>query len=237
MEKGNRIFGGLCLIAIAILVMLNQMDLLGIGMGLGKLIIIIIAVAMLVNGVAHKSFFGVFCPVGLLYLLFQDDLGFPTLSLWTVALLVALFSIGFRAIFPKKMRDVERIDYGKSQINPPKQSVTDTDNDGYVICSNKFGSLAKYVNTRDFKGANISNAFGELKVYFDQAVIINSPVTISVDNSFGATTIYVPRSWNIKTNFNVFAADCKVEQPTRNDGPEVYIGGNVNFGEVKVFYI
>ncbi len=57
-----------------------------------------------------------------------------------------------------------------------------------VYCSNSFGTTTKYVNSN-----NLECSFGEMKVYFDNAVVQNKSVEICVDVSFGSVELYIPR--------------------------------------------
>ncbi|MCI5620967.1 MAG: LiaF-related protein [Lachnospiraceae bacterium] len=99
-------------------------------------------------------------------------------------------------------------------------------------------ALAKYVNSTDFRGASVKNSFGELKVYFDKAIVLTSPIDIKLSNSFGELQVFVPKNWNVKLDVNVFAGDCKNEPHTGNeDWPQVRISGDVSFGEIQIIYV
>ena len=244
MKKTNRVFWGVALIALAVIIVLGQTGLFSITIGIGKIIAAVIAIGLIVNGIADKSYGAIFAGGGILWLLVDDILGFDMISVGTVIVVVILLSIGFEFLFPKnahkriKAEDHRWDDYEAGDKVGEHQQVTDTDVNGYITCTNRFGALAKYINSQDFKGGEIENSFGELKVYFDQAIVLNSPIEIRVSSSFGSVQLFVPRNWNVQTDISVFAGDIRDNHPISADtDPVVKISGSVSFGSLMIHYI
>ena len=241
MHSTKRVFWGLCFIVIAVMIILNQTGVMAVTLSAGKIIIGILALLLLVEGIINKEFGGIFLSLGLFWMTFGEMIGLPKVSVWVILLVVLLLTIGFNSIFPKKNKHFhwEKVEgYDKSNPVNEHQTITDMEENGYVYCSNHFGALAKYVNCSDFRGASVKNSFGELKVYFDRAYIVTSPVDINLNNSFGELQVFVPKDWNVKLNVSVFAGDCKNQYHTGNEnGPEVRISGSVSFGEIQIIYV
>lgn len=244
MKTTQRIFWGLVLIGAALFLILSQMGLITATVGIGTIIMGIICLSILVSGIANRSFGGIFFSLGLGWLIFGEMLGLPEVSWTTVLLIVILLSVGFHILFPNKSHRQHKHNgdkwgaYENEEEVGECQRVSDEENEGYVYSSNQFGATAKYINAQDFKGAELKNSFGEMKVYFDQAVIISSPVTLHVQNSFGEMQLFIPREWNVQHAVNLFAADMKENnKPVGTDGPIVRIEGNVSFGEITVTYV
>lgn len=244
MKKTNRFFWGVALIALAVLIILGQTGLLSITIGIGKMIAAVIAIGLIVNGLSDRSYGAIFAGAGILWLLADDLLGFDMVNAGTVIIVVILLAIGFEFLFPKnnhkriKKEDHKWEDYEAADKVGEHQQVTDTDVNGFITCTNRFGALAKYINSKDFKGGEIENSFGELKVYFDQAIILNSPIEIHVNSSFGSVQLFVPRSWNVQTDVAIFAGDVRDNHPVSSaTDPIVKIGGSVSFGSLMIHYI
>lgn len=249
MKTAERIFWGLVLIGAAVFLILNQMGLITATISIGMVVMGVICAAIFVSGVVNRSFGGVFFSLGLAWLVFDKVLGLPEVSWQIVLLIVALLTVGFHFIFPNKTRkhrnhvlhkahDDKWSAYEKEDEVGEHQKVTDETSNGYVVSTNSFGATAKYINEQDFKGAELKNSFGEMKVYFDSAVIVTSPITVKVQNSFGELQLFMPKGWNVQSNITVFAGDFKENnKPASGDGPTVYVEGNVSFGEIDVTYI
>ena len=142
-------------------------------------------------------------------------------------------------LFPHKSRkcgNKDRREYGEHDYSK-YQKTSEGEEDGFVTCANSFGALAKYVDTANFKGGRFQNSFGELKVYLDQAGTTQETVTVEVSNSFGQTTLYVPREWKVMQDISVFAGS--VEEGPCNGESRVtcYLKGSVSFGEIEIVYV
>ena len=107
-----------------------------------------------------------------------------------------------------------------------------------VYCSNSFGSTTKYINCNNLECAVIDCSFGEIKVYFDNAVVQNQTVEICVHLSFASIELYIPREWNVVQKANVFAGSIDEKNCNSSDGiPLVELVGDVSFGAVTIIYV
>lgn len=239
MKKAGRIFWGLGLITAAVFLVLSQMHLITAEISVWSALIGILCVAMLISSIADRSFGGIFFALGLAWLTFAETLGLPRVSFVSVAVIVILLTIGFNMLFPHKNRkggnrdgkEYGQYDYGKYQ------KTSEGEEDGFVTCANSFGALAKYVDTANFKGGRFQNSFGELKVYLDQARTTQETVMVEVSNSFGQTTLYIPREWKVMQDVSVFAGT--VEEGSCHEESQVtcYLKGSVSFGEIEIVYV
>ncbi|MDO5154470.1 MAG: LiaF-related protein [Eubacteriales bacterium] len=250
MKTSSRIFWGLILIAVAAYLIVFQLGLISIELNVGTIIMAILCLAIFVGSLCDRSFGGVFFSLGLAWVSLGKLFGLPTISPWLALLIVVILTAGFHLLFPnakvnKKTHNHNKHhnhekwdDYADEHKIGEHQKVSESEEDGFVFCTNTFGQIAKYINTNNFKGANLSNTFGELKVYFDNALIVDSPIEIQVSNSFGSMQLFVPKDWNVVHDIHVFAGDAR-EQNHNNASttPVVNISGNVNFGEIQIIYI
>ncbi|MBE5938289.1 MAG: hypothetical protein E7265_09710 [Lachnospiraceae bacterium] len=257
MKSGKKYFWGLMLIATGLFLLLNQMGLITATLNAVHVLIGVVCVLIAVNSIFDRSIGGFFCAVGLAWITFDDVIGLPNVSIWMIILILILLTAGFHCILPKKKKDYMNFCNGQwtgcsenySGFNCGGENVNDASNTGngqnvggdnskYVYFCNRFGSAAKYVNATDLQSARLENSFGELKVYFDNTIILNSPIEINVNNSFGEMHIFVPRDWCVENNINVFLGDVKKNTGyTGSTSPVVRITGSVSFGELQISYI
>ena len=111
--------------------------------------------------------------------------------------------------------------------------------DSTVFFSESFGSSSKYLHSHDLKRADIRCSFGALKVYFDNAVPTAEGAEVCFDCSFCGVELYIPRTWRVVNNIDVFAAGIE-EKNRRFDVPEgslLILKGRLQFGGIQIIYI
>ncbi|MCI8306663.1 MAG: hypothetical protein HFH14_01310 [Lachnospiraceae bacterium] len=245
MNNRRDVFWGIMFIAIATFILLNQFGLVDMVIGTGNIVLAIVFLATLIKSIMMLSFPGIFISLAFLWIIFDDYIGVPHISEVVVIFTAVLFAIGFSMIFPstkRKMnyfsRDDRWSDYGDVDREGRHQKVVHDENDGKVFCSNRFGASAKYVDSRNLKSVRIENSFGELKVYFDNAIMDGNSVEISVSVSFGALELYIPKEWAAFNRVNALAASVKEANHGNPDGNHsVVLVGSVSFGELSVIYV
>lgn len=244
MNGKGRIVWGIGFIAVALFLILSQLGLITERISAGNVIIGLLCCAMLISGIISRSFEGIFFALGIAWLAFDEVLGLPRIGVFTMLVIVVLLIIGFHLIFPKTTgghwrENSEKWEaYRREDQKGEYQSVTDEEKDGYYQCSNRFGALTKYVNCSNFKGASITNSFGELQIYLDQVHMEQESAELMVSNSFGELVLYIPKEWEVIQKINVFAGE--VTQKQNNPGigeKQLIIHGNVSFGEIKLIFV
>jgi predicted membrane protein len=117
-------------------------------------------------------------------------------------------------------------------------SVINEQDDTVVNCTTSFGESIKYVNSDAFERANIKCSFGEMKVYFDNALIPSGKADIYLEVSFGEAVLYIPNTWKVINDVHIFLGDMDNHNRTINtDSPVVTIHGNISFGDAKIIYV
>ena len=240
MRKFGSILGGLTLLAIAAVIILTQTGTISLSLAIWQIILAIIAISIFITSVVKLEIGGVVVSLGMAYIALGDYFGLPHFKLWVVIVVTILAAIGLGMIFPHRhRRNNKKIDkyaaYEAEDQIGAHQKATYNDENGFVKCSNTMGALARYVNASNFTGADITNSFGSLKVYFDKATIINSPVNINVKNDFGEMQIFIPKEWNVVNKISVVAGEVKSEDVVgSSNAPTVELTGNVAFGSVVI---
>ena len=245
MKRRGRWFYGLILIAIALLLILSQLGLITATIGIWSILMGVLAAAMLVHGIAERSFFEIFCALGIALVTFDEVLSLPNISVWIVILVVILLSAGFECIFPKRKRtnhhrnnDEKWQPYEDENQTGEYQQVREENRDGHIYCCNRFGAAAKYISSDDLKGAELENSFGELKVYFDNAKLSGGKAIVRLDVNFAGVELYVPKTWTVVSNANISLGGIDEKNKGIGNGENILtLVGNVSFSGIEIIYI
>lgn len=256
MKKGKVIWA-LLFIGIAVLILAG-------GLGVipevsGKLIAAVLLGVVAVGSLWELSFWGLFFSLAIIGILYAPQLHIESITPVPVLGAAALLSIGFSMLFGKQasQRRTERARKRHSNFadqhfksdhyqNGQGQQVYDTAfgettdqvNGEMLIFKNSFGATSKYVNTDNFRSAVLQNSFGEMKVYFDNALMQQETATIDVSNSFGETQIFLPKEWKVENQISSIlgnVSEQNMHQPA--GGHTVILTGSVSMGEVQIIYI
>lgn len=256
MKKGKVIWA-LLFIGIAVLILAG---------GLGvipevsrKLIVAVLLGAVAIGSLWELSFWGLFFSLAIIGILYAPQLHIEAITPVPILGAAALLSIGFSMLFGKQasQRRTERARKRHSNFadqhfksdhyqNGQGQQVYDTAfgettdqvNGEMLIFKNSFGATSKYVNTDNFRSAVLQNSFGEMKVYFDNALMQQETATIDVSNSFGETQIFLPKEWKVENQISSMlgsVSEQNMHQPA--GGHTVILTGSLSMGEVQIIYI
>jgi predicted membrane protein len=229
MKKFNKIFWGLFFLVSAGFVMLNQFDRY-INVGILPLILAILILAVLIKSIYPPRFFGIMFSIAGLVLLYDNIYGIEGITTWPVLFTALLSSIGLSIIFGKHYNQ-------KSCDKHFDRVISDKDED-IVYVDLKFGSSIKYVNTDNFKEANLNCRFGDLAIYFNNAKIKGDNATINLDASFSGVEIYIPNEWKVINNIDNNLAGIEEKNNHNSEtNKTVTITGRVSFAGVEIIYI
>ena len=237
MEKQRNVFGGLLLIAIAVLLIMNHLGYLNPHIHFTPALIALLFVCVFARG------FGlIFFPLALVWMIFGDALGLPHISEWLLLFSALLLTAGFSAIFPrfgKRKFKVEKWEaYENCDQQGEHQTIVDDTMNQKLFFTNRFGAVAKHISSPDFRGGEFTNQFGESKIYFDDVKVQQAAVDIYINNSFGSMQLFLPKEWRVERYVKTFAASINEDNHLPNmDMPLIRLHGDVNFGELSIFYV
>ena len=233
-SKGN-IFWGVFLLVAAAYVIVGNLGLFG-DVSFWTIGFSIILLAWFIRSLFKVSFGGMLFSLAFGAILFDEALHIEQLTPFPVLAAALLGTIGFKLIFKKKkvkQSVVGNMNYVQTPFNNGQLR-----DESIFKCNTSFGSTVKYVNSPCLVQANVSNAFGSLSVYFDEANLGSECVTINVDNSFGKLALYLPKEWNVTVNAGrAFGNVTEVGNCIRQSDARVYIEGETSFGQLEINYI
>lgn len=231
--KNKNFFWGIVFILSAVLLLLGNFGLFH-NISVFKLLIAMALVYTIAQNLPSRNFYGILIPAALICILYDDVLHITRITPFPLLAASVLASIGLFFLFPGQppFKDKVSFDSDKGPGN--------CFNESCIYCSATFTGATKYINAPDFRKAYFKCTFGGLKVYLDHAQIPNGSAEIYIDNSFGETSLFLPKEWNVRADMNATFGDIQEihkSPAAAADAPFVSIRGSVRFGDCKIYYI
>lgn len=233
-KNSGKIFLGLFFILSAVYIVVCKFWILP-DISVFSILMTIFFIWLFIQGIIHCNFWEILFPIAFICIIYDEPLGITDLTPWTVLGAALLGSIGLSMIFkPKKNYKVNMNGHvvGGSGVSSEQCS-------GEMIhCENHFGSQIKYINSDNFRSAHLENNFGALNVYFDNAVIQGGIATVTVENNFGETVLYIPREWKVQNN--ITRSFGSVSETGRNEGTSentICLQGDCSFGSIEIHFV
>lgn len=234
--KSRNWFWGIFFLLAAIFVIAIQIGSFG-QIGFFSIAATILLAAFFIHSIIYRNFFGIFVPLALLYMIYQQPLKLIAITPWLLLLSAVLASIGFSCIFhsnPKRKRC-----YSQNCVEHFNQTAENIDdNNPYAKVS--FGESSEYLHADNLQSGQFYSSFGSLEVFFDQAQLSHDGAEIFVDCSFGEMKLFIPRHWQVlnkvRASLGSVKNDVRMATP-EEDAPKLTLTGNVQFGNVEIHYI
>jgi len=114
----------------------------------------------------------------------------------------------------------------------------ETLNDPDITVDVSMSSSIRYLQSVDFRRADVQVSMGDAKLYFDDVTLSDQGATINIDAHLGGVQLYLPTAWNVKTDVdaNLGAVETTGE-PAGTEGPLVVVTGRVSLGGLAIIYI
>lgn len=236
MKRGKSIFWGLLFILGAVFIVVNR---LGYFQDISVLTVIftIIVAGILIDSIVHRSFGGILFGLAFLCILYDKPLGIESLTPWPVLAAALCGTIGLNMIFKEKKRS-----WGSEKHyewdNEKYREIIDEESEEWVRCEVSFSSATKYINSTNFKKADLESSFGSMSVYFDNAILGDGKALVNVDVSFGDMKLYIPKTWKVVMNLDNAFGGCKEHgNCSVSDESVLMLKGDVSFGALEIYYI
>jgi predicted membrane protein len=246
-RRTKNIISAILLIALAVCLILWKLNVFNLplsfaGVGTWGIIISIFMLVIIFHSVIDLNFGGIFIPLAVLAIIFDDPLGITAITPWIVIIVAILLTIAFEKLFPRHAmyfhRRYRKNKDGESYSNDFTHSEGNVDDEnGIVNYSLRFGSATKYVRSKNLNSVDLSSQFGEMSVFFDGAEVPGGKVNIDCQVSFGEMQLFIPKEWNVINKVTATLGDCDdrgIYTNTSADAVQCVIDGSVSFGELKI---
>lgn len=241
MNKGKNVFWGLLFLLGAIAVLAGRMGVFE-GIGFWSVLVSIGLAGVLIDGIIKRSWGMILFSLAFLAIVNGNVLGIEKLVPGPVLGAALLGTIGLSMLFPMKHRHgnhLYRLNGYKQTGEEEYQETVDSDGAEQVNCDVSFKSAAKYIQCTQLKKARLESSFGNLAVYFDNAMLRNHEAVVELEVSFGNMELYIPAGWqvicNVSTSFG--HVEEQGQRGMRNGEDVLTIQGDVSFGTLEIHHI
>ena len=100
-----------------------------------------------------------------------------------------------------------------------------------------FGSGTFYKQDQDLVDDQVEVAFGNAKIYYDNAEMLGDFATLNIEVAFGNATVYVPQHWRVDLKVETSFGAAKADAPVAPTSKTLIIRGEVAFGKLGVVYV
>ncbi|RMF58132.1 MAG: hypothetical protein D6748_09625 [Calditrichaeota bacterium] len=237
-SKNSNIWISVILIAIGVLFLLQNFDILYLGniWQFWPMIIIILGVNKLVqSNFRDYSSAGILIGIGLILQLTTLDIldWGDIINFWPVILII----IGGRLLLSFQRQTQTEPGAETNAITSDK---ADYKSENRIDIVALFGGREMRVQTQQFEGGNITTLFAGTEVRFTNSQLAPGRHTLDIVAMFGGVELYVPPDWNIMVKglpiFGGFSDTRKkiAEQPSSTKDGVLVITGFAMFGGVEV---
>lgn len=233
--KSSKIFWGIFFIFAAIYVVVSKFGILP-DIGIFSILLTLLLIWMLVEGIRSVNFYEILFSIAFMYIIYEDEIGITALTPWTVLGAALLGSIGLSMIFGgyRKKKRLEKLQVSGCYAGSNSEQCTGEQ----LRFENNFGSAIRYINSDNFKSAQIENNFGSLSVYFDNAIVQGGTAMVNIENNFGETNLYIPKEWQVRNNLErSFGGIHEIGYAVGSSNTVLFLNGSANFGAINIHYI
>ena len=230
--KKERVFWGIFFIAAAVFLIVGKLGYFR-GIGFWTLLLSVFFGACLIKSILQKSVTGLLFSAAFLCIVYAGPLGIEAITPWPVLGAALLGSIGVSFFYHPK----GSYWHGHHDDENWVGSVETMDGSQLKLSTSCAGSV-KYVDSQEFKSADVKCSFGAMKVYLDKAAVPSGEAVIRMDVSFGGLELYVPRSWKVINQVDaIFGGLEEKSSGNPNGSPALILTGSVKFAGVEIIYI
>lgn len=230
MHKKTNVLWGIIFILAALLIIFRQLGFFHT-IGLPTLIFTVLLIPVIIMSITRRSYAGVFFPLAILCILYDDLLGTRALTPWPVLLIALFFTVGLTLLFPQRK-------WHKPHLEEGFDTVIDEADPDVIQIEAHFSGSVKYINTDQLRAVNIDGSFGGVKVYFDHANIAGDSATVHVDLNCSGAELYFPKTWRIIDNVNYTMGGLDERGPVASvTDKTITLNGRANLSGITIIHI
>ena len=227
-QTGKLVIGGI-LIFVGAVLMLSNLDFFDVSMGpylfSWKSILIYIGLIMLASRPNKKAAY-ILISVGVFFWL-PDIFGY---SVRFKDVLWPLIFIGLGLLLIYRQRPHQHISYDDK--GNPKE-----DNNGYLNDVSLFGGGIKIIQSKNFKGGNITAVMGGSEFDLRHVEFASKVAVIDVFTLFGGTKFVIPETWSVQSDAISILGGFSDKRAVRMTSPEdniLVVKGLVMLGGIEI---
>lgn len=232
--KTKRIFWGLILLILAILLVITKLELFQLHFKFWTLVLTIAFIFTLIHGILHKRIFQSVFSLAFLAMIYANSLGIARLVPWTLLFVALLVSIGLSMITKPFDKNGKSNWEQKHKISSYEFGDSRQD----IKIKEKMSSSVRYVKANNLARVNINVTVASLKVYFDNVDFEGDTATVFINGSLSEIKLILPLEWEVVVNLNSVLSEVDNSKQTNSIyHKKILIEGNLNLSELKIEYI
>lgn len=247
-RKLKKVFWGILFLLGALALLLGQLGYLE-GLGFWSVFFSIVLLGILVEGILTVSFGEILFSLAGLIIVNDELLHLEAVTPWTVLGVALLGTIGLNIIFPKRKRWKIHKDSHWNKVwrggkNRGAMGCHVEEDNGEILSGEdihyevSFGDAIKYISGQGISRVFLECSFGNLEVYFNDAVLKDNRADAAVDCSFGNMELYVPAGWKVIINIdNSFGGVEESGYGDPNGENVLFVKGDVSFGHMIIHHV
>ena len=233
MKKGKEIFWGVLFLLGAVALIVGKLGYLG-EINFWSVLISIGLIGFLTEGIFKRDFGMILFAIAFLAIVNDKALGIEAITPWPVIGAATLGTIGLNMLFPKKKEWNHHVHQNRQMEN--EEIITE--NGESVSYTVSFGEAVKYVPAQEIKEVDASCSFGNLEIYFSDAILKDHHAYLNAKCSFGCIVLYIPSEWTVQCDVNPAFGGVNESGHCRADGENILeITGSACFSALEIKYI
>ncbi|MGC6174088.1 LiaF transmembrane domain-containing protein [Lacrimispora sp. 38-1] len=237
MQK-NRLFWGIMFLLAAAFVIIGKLGYLG-SFSPFSLVFTVFMLAIIAKSIPRLNFGGILFPIAFLCITYDKVLNIENLTPWTVLAVALLGSIGLSLLFHRKNHCWYSHHHNCRGIDHDPVEIIDVEDNNHIKQSTTFGSSTKYINTDNFKQADLECSFGSIQVYFNKAHVETEAI-VRIEGNFCGIELYVPKEWRVENQIETVVGGVSEKgrgSISSDTAPVLKLVGELNFAGVEIIYI
>lgn len=234
----KKVFWGILFLLGALALLLGKLGYLE-GLGFWSVFFSVILFGILIEGILKRSFGEILFSLAMLIIINDELLHLEAITPWPVLGAALLGTIGLNIIFPKRKQWK-----GHKGFQHFHEIYEDGENNGEILCGEEiryevsFGDAIKYISGQGVSRIFLESSFGNLEVYFNDAVLKDNKAIVAAECSFGNMELYVPAGWRVVINVeNSFARVEESGYGDPNGENTLFVEGEVSFGHMMIHHV
>ena len=236
----GRIFFGIIVVVVGVLLLLMALDLVAID-GIGELLLYIPSLFILwgLYLLVVQKFKRAAGPIVLIAIAAVVQLMLLDVLKWDYVWPIAIILIGVAIIAGgsgyrgRRRRERRRREQRHAKPDAHKSA------EGYFDISVTMSEADERNRSKDFQGGEITCAMGSVKLDLTEAEIVEPPARIHVDVVIGSVEILVPDHWIVQTDIERTMGEVEDQTESRrsaapDDGATLILSGSVTMGQATI---
>ncbi len=193
----------------------------------------------LVDGILDRSFGQILFSLAIFIIINDDFLHLEAITPWPVLGAALLGTLGLNIIFPKRSGcKTPPLPHHPKNAGFSGRNTQEFVSGEEIRCESAFGYAVKYIVGRDISRIFLESSFGNLEVYFNDAVFKDNRANALIECSFGNMELFVPADWNVITNIKRSLGSMEESgYGNPNGAVTLFLEGSVSFGHVEIHHI